>query len=132
MSSSALDERYGRTPAASRRRRALGIAVAGAFAVVLVAWVVWAALDGDAATIEYRDIGHVIVDDANVTVTYQVTAPVGSEVHCAVQALNESFSVVGQKTVELPPGDRATRTFTEQLRTTELAVSGLIYRCWLA
>jgi hypothetical protein len=131
VSSSALDERYGRTPGSARRRRTIGVVVAGLFAVVLVAWVVWAALDGDAATIEYRDVGHTIVDDANVSVTYQVTAPVGSNVSCAVQALNEGFSVVGLKTVALPPSETLTRTFTEQLRTTELAVSGLIYRCWL-
>lgn len=132
MSSSALDERYGRTRATGRRARVLALAVAAAFAVVLVGWVVWAALDGDASKIEFRDVGHEIVDDSLVTVTWQVTVEPGSEVSCAIEALNEGFSVVGWKIVQLPVGTERTRVFTEELRTTELAVSGLIYRCWLA
>lgn len=131
MSSSALDERYGRTRASSRGARLIGITVAVVFALVLGAWVVWAALDGDSANIEFRDVAHEITDDANVSVTWQVTAEPGSELSCAVEALNEGFTVVGWKVVELPPSAQRTRVFTETLRTTERAVSGLIYRCWL-
>jgi len=127
-----LDERYGRTRATSRTRRVLAIAVAGAFALVLGAWVVWAALDGDSANIEFRDVGHEIVSDSLVTVTWQVTAEPGSDVSCAVKAMNESFSDVGWKLIQLAPSDERTRVFTEPVRTTELAVTGLIYRCWLA
>lgn len=132
MSSSALDERYGRTRASSRSRRVFGIVVAGIFALVLSGWVVWAALDADSANIEFRDVAHEIVDDSLVSVTWQVTAEPGSEVSCAVEALNEGFSVVGWKIVHLEPSTERTRVLTEELRTTELAVSGLIYRCWLA
>ena len=132
MSSSALDERYGRTRASSRSKRVFAFAVAGVFALVLVAWVVWAALDGDSANIEFRDVAHEIIDDSSVSVTWQVTAEPGSEVTCAVKAMNESFTDVGWKVVQLPVSDERTRVFTEQLRTTELAVTGLIYRCWLA
>ena len=132
MPPSDLDERYGRTRATSRTRRVLAIAVAGAFALVLGAWVVWAALDGDSANIEFRDVGHEIVSDSLVTVTWQVTAEPGSDVSCAVKAMNESFSDVGWKLIQLAPSDERTRVFTEPVRTTELAVTGLIYRCWLA
>ena len=127
-----LDARYGRTPAASRRRRLFGIVVMGAFAVALGAWLIWAGLLSPAANIEFRDVGHEIVDERLVAVTWQVTAEPGSDVRCAVEALNEGFTVVGWKVVELPPSDQRTRTLTEQLVTTELAVTGLIYRCWLA
>ena len=132
MPSSALDERYGRTPATSRTRRVIAIVVAAAFALVLGAWVVWAALDGESASIEFRDVGHEIVDDTAVSVTWQVTADPGSEVTCVVKAMNESFSDVGWEVVQLPVSDQRTRVFTEQVLTTELAVTGLIYRCWLA
>jgi len=130
--SSALDERYGRTRATSRTRRVIAIVVAAAFALVLGAWVVWAALDGESASIEFRDVGHEIVDDTALSVTWQVTADPGSEVTCVVKAMNESFSDVGWKVVQLPVSDQRTRVFTEQVLTTELAVTGLIYRCWLA
>lgn len=132
MPTTTLDERYGRTRGATRTRRVVAIVVAGAFALVFGAWVVWAALDGDSANIEFRDVAHEIVDDSLVSVTWQVTAEPGSQVSCAVEALNEGFTVVGWKTLDLPPSDKRTRVFTEQLHTTELAVSGLIYRCWLA
>lgn len=132
MTSSALDERYGRTRANWRSKRVLAIAVGGIFALALTGWVVWAALDGDAAKIEFRDVAHEIVDDSIVSVTWQVTADPGSKVSCAVEALNQGFSVVGWKVVHLPVSTERTRIFTEELRTTEMAVSGLIYRCWLA
>ena len=132
MPSSALDERYGRTPASSRTRRVIGVAVAAAFALVLGAWVVWAALDGESASLEFRDVAHEIIDESTVSVTWQLTAEPGTDVSCVVKAMNEGFSDVGWKVVQLPASDQRTRVFTEQVRTTELAVTGLIYRCWLA
>lgn len=132
MPSSALDERYGRTPASSRTRRVVGVAVAAAFALVLGAWVVWAALDGESASLEFRDVAHEIIDESTVSVTWQLTAEPGTDVSCVVKAMNEGFSDVGWKVVQLPASDQRTRVFTEQVRTTELAVTGLIYRCWLA
>ena len=132
MPATALDERYGRTPALSRRRRVIAIIVAGAFALVFGAWLVWAGLLGDTAAIEFRDVGHEIVDDSLVRVTWQVTVEPNTAVGCAVEALNESFSVVGWKVIDVGASEQRTRTFTEEVRTSELAVTGLIYRCWLA
>ena len=132
MPTTALDERYGRTPGRGRRRRTIAIAVAAAFALVFGAWVAWAGLLGDSASIEFTDVGHTVVDDSLVTVTWQVTVEPNTPVGCAVEALNESFSVVGWKVVALAPSTTRTRTFTEEVRTSERAVSGLIYRCWLA
>jgi hypothetical protein len=34
--------------------------------------------------------------------------------------------------VKIPASERRTRAFTERVNTTELAVTGLIYRCWPA
>lgn len=132
MTSPALDERYGRTPAVARRRKLIAVAVAVAFAIALGAWVVWAGLAAQGASIEFRDLGHEIVDEAHVTVTWQVTADPQSRLSCAVEALNGSYTVVGWKIVDLPPSEERTRTFSEELITSEPAVSGLIYRCWLA
>ena len=132
MPTTALDERYGRTPALSRRRRIIAIVVAGGFALVFGAWLIWAGLLGDTAAIEFRDVGHEIVDDSLVRVRWQVTVEPNTSVSCAVEALNESFSVVGWKVVDVGASEQRTRSFTEEVRTSELAVTGLIYRCWLA
>lgn len=100
--------------------------------LVFGAWLIWAGLLGDGAAIEFRDVGHEIVDDSLVAVTWQVTVEPNTPVSCAVEALNETFSVVGWKVVDLAASTQRTRTFTEEVRTSELAVTGLIYRCWLA
>ena len=71
-----------------------------------------------------------IGDDA-VEVRYEVTADAWAPVSCALQALNDSFAIVGWKVVALPPSEEGTRQFRETLRTSEPAVTGLIYRCWL-
>lgn len=126
-----LDARYGRGRRDAGRTRALAIVAAAVGVVVVVAWVVWGGLLGPDASLESRDLGYEIVDDGLVRVEFEITADAGSEVGCAVQALNESFTVVGWVVVELPASDQRTRSFTEDVRTTELAVSGLIYRCWL-
>ena len=126
-----LDERYGRTPSSGRRNRTIGIVVAAVFAVVLVSWVVWAGLIAPGASLETRDVGHTVVDDHTVIVEFGVTTEPRVEVSCVVEALNESFGVVGWKQVDLPVGDQRDRVFTETLRTSEPAVTGLIYKCWL-
>jgi len=129
--SSNLDERYGRTPRSRLRDRRVLWIVAAFFAVVLTAWVVWAGLDGAGPSIEARDTRHQIIDENSISVTFEVSMPAGTRSSCAVQALNESFTVVGWKIIDLAPSDEYTRSFTELLHTTELSNTGLIYRCWL-
>jgi hypothetical protein len=104
----------------------------GVFAVVLTAWVVWTGLDGASTVIEANDTRHSIIDDNSVSVTFEVSMPVNSASTCALQALNESFTVVGWKIIELPASAQYNRSFTEIVRTTELPNTGLIYECWLS
>jgi hypothetical protein len=126
-----LDARYGRNPGARRRTRWIAIGAAIAFALVFAAWLWWGGVLGAPARLEVRDMGHEIVAADVVSVTWQLTTPPGATSSCAVQALNESFGIVGWKVVELPAADVPTRSFTVELRTAEPAVTGLIYRCWL-
>jgi hypothetical protein len=129
--SSNLDTRYGRAPDGKTRDRRVLWIVAGSLAVILVGWVVWVGLGASRPLIETRDIRHSIIDENGVSVTFEASIPVGRSASCAVEALNESFTVVGWKVIDLPPGTVYTRSFTTDVRTTELATTGLIYRCWL-
>lgn len=126
-----IDARYGRSPSAGRRNRWIAIGTAIAFVVVFAAWVVWGGLFSPAAELESSDIGHTLVNQHEIDVTWELTVPTGRTSSCAIQALNESYTVVGWNVVKLPASDTRTRTFTEPVRTTELALTGLIYRCWL-
>ncbi|MBF4463419.1 DUF4307 domain-containing protein [Rathayibacter sp. VKM Ac-2878] len=126
-----LASRYGRSRRSRRGSRWLFGGVALAFVAVFAAWVVWAGLDGTHDGVDAQDTAHLIVDDRAVDVSFDLTAPPGREVACAVQALNEQSAVVGWRVVVYPASTERFRSFTETVRTTELANTGLISSCWL-
>ncbi len=127
-----LDERYGRTPGAERRTRTLMIIAGVIFSTVFTAWVVWGGLSGTNATIETRELGYSAVTDTSIDVRWEVSAAPGENVTCAIQALNETFGIVGWRIVDLGASDERTRVFIETIRTAEPPVTALPYRCWLA
>ena len=126
-----LATRYGQTKTLARRNKNLGILTAVGFTAVLGAWLWWGGVLEQPSQLQYRDIGHVLVSDREVLVQYEVTAQPDTEVACAVQALNASFGIVAWKVVRLEPSTQWTRTFEELLVTSEQAVTGLLYECWL-
>jgi hypothetical protein len=129
--SSALDDRYGRTPGRRRVTRWWAIAVAVAVALVVVLWVGWVGLLGPAASVESDTTGFTILSPSEVEVEYQVSTEPGTTAACAVEALSEKYAVIGWKVVELPASSERTRSLTDTIRTSEPAVTGLNYRCWL-
>jgi hypothetical protein len=131
-SSGEINARYGRTPRDRRRTSLWAWIAAGGFVVVLGAWLLWAGILENADAIESQNISHTVIDDREVEVTWQLNAEPGTSTSCAVQALNESFSIVGWKIVEIPPSESRTRSLTESVLTSEQSVTGLIYRCWLS
>ena len=126
-----LDERYGRTARSAKTNRTIGVLAGIGFAVVLGAWLWWGGVLEAPSQLQYRDVAHTIVDDTEVSVTYEITAAPGTEVSCAVHALNASYGIVGWRIVDIPAGERWTRVFDTTLRTSEPAVTGLLYECWL-
>ena len=126
-----LDDRNGRTPDAERRTRRMMIIAGIVFAAVFTAWVVWGGLSGTNAELEVRELGYTNVTDTSIEVRWEVSVEPGTTVSCAVQALNESFGIVGWRIVELPASPERTRVLVETLRTAEPPVTGLPYRCWL-
>lgn len=126
-----LDARYGRTRMSRTRIRVIVALVAAAFATVVVAWLVWGGLGGAPAQFEAVDTRHSVIDDRSVMVSWTFTVQPGTPARCALQATNRAFSIVGWTIVDLPPSPERTREFTEVVRTTEQAQTGLIYRCWL-
>lgn len=128
----ALAARYGRTRTRRTRDRFLLIAGAVAFAVVLVAWVIWAGLDGQKPSVEVTDTGHQVMNDERaVEVSWNLSVPPGNDTACIVQALNEDFTVVGWKVIEVPASTEHIRSLTETVRVAQTANTGLISRCWL-
>ena len=131
--SDVIAARYGRTRANRTRDRLLLIGASAFAAIVLVAWVVWAGLDGQKPQIEVTDTGHRLINDERaVEVSWNLSVPPGNDTACIVQALNEDFTVVGWKVIEVPASTLHIRSFTETVRVAQEANTGLIYHCWLA
>lgn len=127
----AIDARYGRTPQRQRRDRIALIAAGILFAVVLVAWIVWAGWDNDRGNLEAQDVAHSVMGDSSVSVTWQVSVKAGTTVSCALQAQNEAHAIVGWKIVDIPASTTFNTRYQEVVRTSQQAVTGLIYQCWL-
>jgi Domain of unknown function (DUF4307) len=126
-----LDDRYGRTKNWKLRNRAVFVILGVVIVVVFTAWVVWGGLLTPGAQIDTDDIGSVVHSSSLTTVRYQLAVDPGTAVKCAAEALDENFSVVGWKIIDVPASDAHTRVLSTDVRTTQRAASGLIYSCWL-
>lgn len=127
----ALDARYGRTPGTKRRDRLILIVGAVLVVIVVVAWVIWAGLDNGQGTLDTQDIAHSVTGNETVSITWQVSVGTGTAVSCALEAQNDLHAIVGWKIVDLAASPTFTTQYTEVIRTSQRAVTGLIYRCWL-
>jgi len=123
-----LDERYGRARSGSRRWGLIAFAAVAAVAVGLFAWMTFAN-SADAATAEMT--GFEVVDQHSVSLRFQVSAPVGRSIACAIEAQDEEHGVVGWRVVEYPGSDLHIRAFHETLPTTAGATTGLVNSCWV-
>lgn len=124
-----LDERYGRGRAASTRRIVLTVVVtAGILAAAALGWVTWTA---NADAVDSDATGYELVDDHSVAVTFQVTAPVGRAIACALEAQDVQHGIVGWRVVQYPASDEHARAFTETVPTVSAATTGLVNACWV-
>jgi hypothetical protein len=123
-----LDERYGRRRGPARRwLLGAGIGVA----VVIVALFGWSIVQGAMDDVDVDTATFEVVDDHSVTLGFQVTAPPGSAIACALEAQDEGHGVVGWRVVELPASEAHSRAFREVIPTTALATSGFVNSCWV-
>lgn len=124
-----LDDRYGRR-GSPRRRRAIWIAVIAVAAIVVGAFA-WSTIANPANALKAVDTGYRI-EERSVTLSFTLSAPAGTSVACALEAMDEEYGVVGWKVVELPASDSHVRTFTETVPTVAKAATGLVNACWVA
>ena len=66
-----------------------------------------------------------------MTLGFQITAPRGAAVACALEAQDEEHGVVGWRVVELPASDLHARAFREVIPTTAPATTGFVNSCWV-
>jgi Domain of unknown function (DUF4307) len=124
---SPLDERYGRRPPASQRRRlVLAMVGVGLLVAATAALFVWIRVAGSG--VSFTVGGYDVRSDSQVTVTFTVAKPDGTAVSCRVTAQDRVRDVVGSQDVTLPAaGSELTRTTT--LRTRGRAVVATVDSC---
>ena len=125
-------ERYGVTAEGKRRSRTWGIIGAAGTAIVLLAWLWWAGLAQPTAQFEARDLGWEATGEREISVQFELSVDPGTDMSCAVQALNAQYGIVGWVIADIPASSNRTRVFEQRVRTSETAVTGLLYRCWLS
>lgn len=121
-----LAARYGRTPL-RRRTRVILVVLVALFAAAALWWLV--AVNKD--TVEATDLGYVIDSPHEVQLRFSVAAPPGREVYCALEAMDDTFGVVGWKIVHVPASGEHVRAFTERIPTLAQATTGLVNACWV-
>jgi len=81
--------------------------------------------------LQYRDVAHTIVSERSVVVNYEVTTAPGTPITCrrsSVECLLWNRRVARRRHPALGSVDKG---FETPLRTSEPAVTGLLYECWL-
>ena len=130
MTSSTLDQRYGKKPARPRPSRrgltvlaVLVLALASAF----VAWI--AAHRGTAPTYQEKSVQ--VRSALRTSLDFDLTKRPGDDVRCAVQAVNDQRAVVGWKEIQVGRDAAATSRQHVDLLTTGPAETATVESCWV-
>lgn len=128
-----LAERYGapRRTLSSRTRRWLIVgSLVAAFGMAL-----YFAFGSSIGQLTSKDVGYIIHSDTSASVDYEVTKDLDTTAQCMVQVLDDSYAVVGAKTVTIGPHEGSTSAdrsqyFRTDLRTEHRGVTGIVDSCW--
>src|SRR3954447_22665718 len=123
-----LDERYGRGRSASRRW-VVFVGIGGA--IVAVGLFAWMTVANSMNAVSAETTGFEVTDEHAVSLRFQVSAPAGRSIACALEAQDEQHGVVGWRIVEYPASDMHVRAFHEAIPTTAAATTGLVNACWV-
>lgn len=123
-----LDERYGRGRSASRRWT---MAAAVGVAVIAVGLFAWMTVANSMDAVSAETTGFEVVDGHGVSLRFQVSAPAGRSIACALEAQDEEHGVVGWRVVEYAASDMHVRAFHEPIPTIAEATTGLVNACWV-
>ena len=96
---------------------------------VAVALATWLALANTLGQVTWDVTGYKVVDDATVTVDFDVHRPSHTAVTCRVTALDSRFGTVGTLDVPVPGSTQGSVHERVTVRTTSRAVTGTVKAC---
>ena len=130
-----LTNRYG-TPkrTVSKKTRKIVLILV---AVISLGWVLWVSFGANTG-ISQKILSYNVVDATMTTVDLAVTKGPSTTAECAIKAMNASYAVVGWSVITIGPNSKdvgsengRTTTVRGELRTTSLAVTGVVENCWI-
>jgi hypothetical protein len=124
-----LDDRYGRAPRQRRRAVLPATIVVAVLLVAAAAWAIWTGVGGAGASTALSTTGYTIQGDRSVTIGWVVTGDASHALVCAIEAQDDSGSVLGLKEVEVPVTGREDRSGTTTVLVTRKPTTGLIESC---
>ena len=121
-------DRYGPPPDPRVRRGGVVLLwVVGVLATIAAAWIGYSMASGP---VSWADVGFRVDGAEQVEVMYDVSRPDPAvPVRCTLEALNEQYAQVGVLTVDVPPATQRTVRRSDVVRTSELAVTGIVKDC---
>ena len=128
-SESRLANRYG-TPKRGLSRRARIIWAGAAVAAAVVVAAIFS-IPSTAGTVTSKDVGFSFPEEGRAVVDFNVDKSAGSTAECAVQVLNESYAIVGWKTVVLGPDVADSSRQSVSVRIDSPGVTGGVNTCWI-
>ncbi|MCQ9163543.1 DUF4307 domain-containing protein [Arthrobacter sp. STN4] len=116
----------------SRRTRILVLSLVAALGLF---WVFWATVANNSG-VSNKLVSYNVVDSTLATVDLAVTKDPATTAKCSLEAMNDSYAVVGYKVITIGPGgantpDGRTMPVRAQVRTDSLAVTGVVEDCWI-
>lgn len=124
-----LEDRYG---TGERRRfdRRFAWILGGSLLVIGLLFILWNNWQ-NTNRVEITPISSSPVSDFEFEAKFSVSAPLGSNVACAVEVLSSSKATVGWKVVEVPFHETRTRAVAAQVRTTTPGTAAHANSCWV-
>lgn len=120
-----LRDRYG----SQKSDRSLAWIVGGVLTVLALAWTVWWAISEAQPTIVTEEAALRVESNAEVYVTFNVTAPQGSTVSCTVRAVTDNLTEVGVKEVSIGPLTEESVSVTTLVATIQPATGASVGDC---
>ena len=124
-----LAERYGRSKPKVRRQLIIWRSVAATLVIAFLTWGITVAIaEGEKIGFESNSFK---LGETSAEITFRLVAPgsIDGPVICAVQALNQSYAIVGYREVTIAKKDLAVEQ-NVKFNVTEDAVTVLVDHCW--
>lgn len=118
-----LSSRYG----SSQRPKWFWPLIAAVGIAIGIAFAAWVGFQKDPVSAKLW--GYDVIDDKQVTVTLDIARPDPLAVECTVYAQAADHSIIGEKTIEVPPSDQEVVRIDTTIETERRAVNGVLKTC---